>query len=153
MSARSVLYYLKKTIFSLLVLSNLVGCIGFALLASYINNNFNAVYYAGKTKPIDTTTEAFIIAVSVVGALFHLVGLIASHREHILIIKVYGFLCLLGLIYAVVRAATAPVYLAGLIWYCTTGFCLLTVLATVWFVLDLEVAKRKDGVKYQAFLR
>lgn len=55
MSARSVLYYLKKTIFSLLVLSNLVGCIGFALLASYINNNFSAVYYAGKTKPIDVS--------------------------------------------------------------------------------------------------
>ncbi len=54
MSARGVLYYLKKTIFSLLVVSNLIGCIAFALLASYINNNFSAVYYV-KTKPIDVS--------------------------------------------------------------------------------------------------
>lgn len=58
MSSRTVLYYAKKIIFSFLVVSNLIGCISFALLATYINENFHAVYYVN-SKPIDVKFAFF----------------------------------------------------------------------------------------------
>lgn len=46
------LYTFKRIFFSLLVVGNLLGCIAFALLEAYINNNFRAVWYSA-SKPID----------------------------------------------------------------------------------------------------